>query len=721
MKKLLLILVIVLFADFSYTQTIHHNITVDVNIQFNTIDVIDSLKLPLNLFGNSEEVIFYLNNKLKLISLNKQFEIVKIDAEGVDSSRAVTLKKYSIKLPKTDDKFIIIPIQYKGIIKHEIVEGAAEYARGFSETSGIVFEKGVYMAGSTCWIPDFEVSKMSTFELTVTIDKDWNVVSQGERVINKLVDNKMTIKYVSPEPMDEIYLIAAKWTEYSQQYENVLIQAFLRTPDEALAQRYLKVTADYIRLYRDLIGDYPYTKFALVENFWETGYGMPSFTLLGEKVIRFPWILHSSYPHELLHNYWGNSVFVDYTTGNWCEGITVYMADHLIKEKQGLASEYRRNTLQKYTDYVNEENDFPVSEFLSRNNPAQEAVGYGKCMMFNEMLRYKVGDDHFKESYAKFYNDNKFKKASFIDIRKSFEEVTGENLQAFFDQWINRTGAPIIELSDVSVKEDGGKFIRKFKLSQTQNEDVFDLLIPVVSYMEGETDVKLENIHFNKREEYFTETFNKRPLKIEIDPQFNVFRRLDRNEVPTSLSQIMGSKNGIIILPKKSTNLKEYEDLANMWSQMQQAQGNTLKIVYDAGIESLPDNKTAWILGFENKFAETAKISKEYNEYFSEGVAAKIGTAKESGSLVYTLSNPNNKELTFGFLATNNPAALMNLARKIMHYGKYGYLAFEGDDATNTLTGTFPVINSPLIYRFKYNGTTPKIEAILKARKALVY
>jgi len=721
MKKLFLLLVIVLFANSSYSQTIHHNLKVDVNIQSNTIDVIDSLKLPVDLLKNSNEVIFYLNNKLKLKSLNKHFKIVKSDTEDVDSNRAVTLTKYSIKFPDTDDKFLLIPIQYEGIIKHEIVEGAAEYARGFSETSGIVFEKGVYLAGSTYWVPNFEVSEMSTFELTATIDKDWNVVSQGERVENELSGDKMTIKYVSPHPMDEIYFIAAKWTEYSQQHGNVLVQAFLRTPDKELADRYLNVTADYIRLYQDLIGEYPYTKFALVENFWETGYGMPSFTLLGETVIRFPWILHSSYPHELLHNYWGNSVFVDYSTGNWCEGITVYMADHLIKEKQGSAGEYRRNTLQKYTDYVNEENDFPVSEFLSRHNSAEEAVGYGKSMMFNEMLRSKVGDDNFKKSYAKFYNDNKFRKASFSDIKNSFEEVSGEDLTAFFDQWISRTGAPTIELSDISVKEQRKKFSIKFKLSQTQDEDIFDLIIPVVYYLEGENNAIVENIIFNKRAELFTMTFDKKPLKIEIDPQFNVFRRLDRNETPTSLSQVMGSKNGIIILPKESKYLKEYEDLANMWNQTQQAQGKTLKLVYDSDIESLPTNKTAWILGFENKFAEAVQISKEYYEYFSEETATKITTAKESGSLIYTLSNPNNKDLTIGFIATNNPVALKSLSRKLLHYGKYGYLAFEGDDATNTLTGSFPVINSPLVYKFKYNGTTPKIDAKLEVRKALVY
>src|SRR5262249_34773097 len=162
--------------------------------------------------------------------------------------------------------------------------------------------------------------------------------------------------------------------------------AFLRKPEQALADRYLDATVQYLDMYRGLLGPYPYSKFALVENFWETGYGMPSFTLLGEQVIRFPFILHSSYPHELLHNWWGNGVFVDLAGGNWCEGLTAYLADHLIAEQRGQGAEHRRAILQRVTDYVTPENDFPLTRFLSRHNAVTEAVGYGKTAMVFNML-----------------------------------------------------------------------------------------------------------------------------------------------------------------------------------------------------------------------------------------------------------------------------------------------------------------------------------------------
>ena len=120
------------------------------------------------------------------------------------------------------------------------------------------------------------------------------------------------MQWEEPAPQEEIYLIAARFNEYTKQAGSITAMAFLRTPDKELADKYLDATERYIAMYEDLIGPYPYKKFALVENLWETGFGMPSFTLLGPKVIRLPFIINSSYPHEILHNWWGNSVFPDY-------------------------------------------------------------------------------------------------------------------------------------------------------------------------------------------------------------------------------------------------------------------------------------------------------------------------------------------------------------------------------------------------------------------------
>lgn len=723
MRNYLIILVVLFSVSTVNAQYLHHDFNIDINTDKNSLSVYDTISGKKEIFLKDGKISFYLNADLALKSLDKNVIISEIaidDNDEMKSDKILPVKKYEIQLGDENDSELLIPIFYEGIINDEITTGAAEYARGFSETRGVISDNGVYLAGSSFWKPYFSNIDLMTYNLNVVMDSAWEVVSQGTRTKNETVSNKKHIRYESPEPMDEIYLIAGKWSEYSVNADKVLVQAFLRTPDENLANRYLKVTSNYIKLYESLIGKYPFTKFALVENFWETGYGMPSFTLLGEKVIRFPWILHSSYPHELLHNYWGNSVYVDYEDGNWCEGITVYMADHLIKEQQGQGEVYRRTTLQKYTDYVNSENDFPVSEFLNRNNSAEEAVGYGKSMMFNNMLRYEFGDEVFLTAYSKFYTDNKFKKASFNDIRKSFEEVTGKDLKPFFEQWITRKGAPTLSISKSEVVKAENNYTVKFTLSQSQDEDVFDINIPVILYLDGSDEVIVEKVNLNEREKEYTFSFEKQPLKIEIDPQFNIFRRLDKKEVPPTLSQVMGSKKTMIVLPKSSEIMEGYKQLAETWQSIQKAQGKEIEIVFDTDISSIPTDKAVWIFGFDNKYADKVQFSASYNDYLKDNNGLqKVEEAKKQGSLVYVITNPENEAQTIGFLATNIDKALIGLSRKLLHYGKYSYLGFEGEAPDNILKGFFPALNSPLNVLLNSDGEDKVITAKLKSREAL--
>lgn len=694
-------------------QNLHHHIYARIDHSTNEIFVIDTLIFQAGFITENTHLIFELNKNLYLDNSNRGFIVEKLDKNENSKSNS-----YRLAINANSDGDVKIPIQYKGKIENEIKSGAAEYARGFSETDGIIGEKGIYLVGATVWVPAFEKIELFTFNLTVDLNEKWNVVSQGTRSKNEAVNDRRIVQYNSPDPMDEIYLIAGEWTEYSIQSGEVLVQAFLRSPDEALANKYLSVTSYYLKLYHDLIGEYPFTKFALVENFWETGYGMPSFTLLGEKVIRFPWILHSSYPHELLHNYWGNSVFVDYTRGNWCEGITVYMADHLIKEQRGVANEYRRNTLQKFTDYVNDENDFPPSEFISRNNSAEEAVGYGKVMMFNNMLREDFGDDVFIRAYSDFYKKNKFRFASFDDIRISFEEITKKDLKPMFDQWINRKGAPSIELSNVEVRQADNQYELTFRLKQVQNDDLFKLNVPVAIYLENSEEVWLTKEIMNERENNYSYRFNTRPLKISIDPQFNIMRKLHRSEVPSTLSQLFGDKNSVIIIPRNSKISENYLALADFWKETQSAQGKKMNIVFDTDLEEIPSGRSVWILGFDNKFYSQVSINEEYSDILTVDERDKINLLIKENSIVYAIPNRNSPGQTIGFIGTRNSNALEGLSTKLMHYGSYGYLGFEGDSPDNVLKGVFPVLNSKLDYIIEYPDH-PVIKSRITNRKAL--
>src|SRR6202023_1548746 len=172
-----------------------------------------------------------------------------------------------------------------------------------------------------------------------------------------------------------------------------------------------------------------------------------------------------------------NGVFVDLAGGNWCEGLTAYLADHLIAEQRGQGADHRRAILQKVTDYVTPENDFPPSRFQSRHDAVTEAVGYGKAAMMGNMLREKVGDGQFIKALQAFYRDNHFREASFDDIEKSFEAVSGLDLRPFFDQWVRNVGTPELKLDHAA--GDGERV--DITLSQVQPGRLFTLDVPVVS------------------------------------------------------------------------------------------------------------------------------------------------------------------------------------------------------------------------------------------------
>jgi Peptidase family M28/PDZ domain/Peptidase family M1 domain len=700
--RIFLIGVLIAFSTILQAQKneIHHNISVTIEPPNSFIHVTDEITIPEseitdNLkFKLHHNLDIVENTVIKMLGENVVAKDVGMDQDDAGSKSQLKLNEYLVNIPSDysgDFKFELV---YSGEIKSPIKQSEENYARGFSESPGIIWEKGVYLAGSTYWIPYFE-DEMITFNLTTKAPEEWKVVTVGKRTFEEKTENQHIDTWDSPTPQEEVFLIAAPFHEYSYSMGAVTAMAFLRTPDEGLANKYLETTAQYMEMYRKLVGPYPYTKFALVENFWETGYGMPSFTLLGEKIIRFPFILHSSYPHELLHNWWGNSVYIDFDKGNWCEGLTAYMADHLIKEQRNQADEYRRSTLQKYTNYVTPENDFPLSKFRSRYDEPSEAIGYGKTSMMNHMLRRKVGDEHFTKAYQVFNRNNKFKHASFDDIRESFEEVTGEDLKWFFDQWVNRTGAPQIVMENVEVKPVRGSNNITFTLKQIQKDDVFYLDVPVTVVTENGT--VNEVIQMDTKEQTFGISVNEKPVKLLVDPQFDLFRILDSRETPPTFTKAYGAAKTLIILPNKDDkDFKMYEDFSAKWIKNDE---DKFVIESAENIEEIPNDKAVMILGINNKFSSI--VGNEITQYDSEISKSIIRYGKQEISLTdnsffISAVNPNNINSVITLLAIGNVDAVDGLTRKLPHYGKYSYLAFSGNEPSNMAKGQWPVNNSPL-------------------------
>ncbi|MDP1931442.1 MAG: M20/M25/M40 family metallo-hydrolase [Gammaproteobacteria bacterium] len=687
-------------------QALHHDLEVMLDPAQNSIAVTDTITLAPQTV-DQREFTFHLNERLILNSLQgENFRIDEIpiaSADGAaDAGREIAPSK-RYRLTVSDDS-MQVSLTYSGQVYTDLEQLTAEYAQSFSSTTGIIGEQGVYLDHSSVWVPDFQ-SGLMNFSMEVDFANNahgWTSVSQGD-------SHGRENFWVSEQPMEEVYLIAAEFTVYRNtvhraQSGEVETLAYLRQPDVNLATRYLDATERYLALYEPMLGEYPFSKFALVENFWETGYGMPSFTLLGEQIIRFPFILESSYPHEILHNWWGNSVYPDYETGNWSEGLTAYLADHLFQEMNGSGGDYRKDMLGRYRSFVTDAADFPLSQFTSRNSAASQAIGYGKTLMLWHMLRVELGDEQFLEALRALYTERRFTRTSFADIEAIFSRISGKDLGSFFTQWVERAGAP--ELS-VRVTEAGDS--AQIMLQQVQQGEPYTLSVPIALYYEGATEAEIVNVEMNGVQAQISVPRHELLQAVQVDPFFDVFRRLDVAELPPTIRQMFGAQEIVFVVPQENRQL---------WLEMAEffVAGTTVQseIMMAEDFRLLPSNKSVWIMGNNNPAAQIiANAVNFYGVGFSDSGLSLLGSelAFSNRSTVLTASHPDDPELTIGWIHAHSPEAMPGLTEKLPHYGRYSYLSFVGSEPTNDVKGQWESPNSPLQWRKP--GLAPDVQLAL--------
>ena len=417
---------------------------------------------------------------------------------------------------------------------------------------------------------------------------------------------------------------------------------------------------------------------------------MPSFTLLGDRVIRLPFIVHTSYGHEILHNWWGNCVFVDYDSGNWCEGLTTYGADYLYKELQSedAARDYRHQTLITFNNYVKEENDLPLSAFHERHDSASQSVGYGKSLMIFHMLRRYLGDDVFWESLRAFYASHKYKVAAWDDLADAFTQTSGEDLYWYFDQWVNRAGVPDIKLESTWTERRGTRHAVVFILSQT--EPPFTVDVPVSIETEAgsiETSVRLAGL-----EKTFTVESDAGPTSLAIDPDFNMFRRLYAEEIPMTIGGAFANDRGVIIIGNHEAPATRHSLMGI--SHAFGVEGDTVNEaeIAEAGTLELKGNHL-WFLGRGDALDELLRET----EVGISGDKVSIAGSEfdiDGRTFICTLRNPRDGSSVVAVIVSEDTKSLPSIVRKLPYYGRNSYLIFEGNKAIES--GVWKAEDSPL-------------------------
>lgn len=494
------------------------------------------------------------------------------------------------------------------------------------------------------------------FSLNARLPEGFIALSQADRFNHVEEDGKVNFHF--SQPLYSLTFAAAPYVKKERPVRDDLsVYTLFFKEDQELADAYLEAAVEYIRRYEEQIGPFPYNHYVIAENIMPTGYGFETFTLLGQQVIRLPFITRTSLGHEILHSWFGNSIDISEGSGNWVEGLTTYLADMAYRTDAGEGAEVRKEAIQRYQDYVDETTP-PLAQFFGsghdrRENQAIRAVGYQKSAMLFHELAERIEAQPFARSLQRFYYDFRGKSASWDDLQSYFEEESGQDLQYFFSERLNRTDLPTFEAGAVRVQHDGDSTTVSLTVQQTQSP-AYELMLPVtIRTLSGTHQFK--NL-ISEPTVQLSYQVDSTPVEIHLDPQYDLLRSLSSDELKPVWSALLGAENCLIVVPEDNER-ERYEPFIGLSSSY--------------GCQTIAGGE------FSQKDLETHSVIflGASNRYLRATFGDPAHPA--TGFTIDVRKNPFNGDLPVALISSSSVEEAEKVVNRLSHYGKYSYLHFD--------------------------------------------
>jgi hypothetical protein len=660
-------------------QALHHALEVEILHDAKTLRGTDTIRLP----KGTSRLRVALRPGVRMLAVQGATYTLKagvlhLNAEAADApSKTVVLR-------------------YEGVFDDPFEPEPFSMDNPGQGVMGTITPDGAFFLAGSGWYPLIVDDIPETFRVSVIAPKGIYAVMEGRLETHADEGGKSLSIWSVERPSGPLAMFAGRWVVGERMHGQVRIATYFFPANAGLSTRYLDAVQRHIGRYEALHGPYPFAKFAVVENFFPTGYGFPSFTLLGSRVLRLPFIPDTSLRHEVAHCWWGNGVFVDATGGNWCEGLTTYVADYLSKEEHSLAEArgYRLRTLEKFALLAAGERDFPLSMFRSRYNPASQAVGYGKAMFVFHMMRQRIGDAAFWGALRDIYAQRLYQKTHwghFMDAFAGHGDLSRDAVRTFHDQWITRPGA-------LQLAMDGPRIVSAAGRSQVegvliQKSPRYNARVPVA--VTGATLSRKAIVALDDATATFSIQMPEPPRTVAADPDFDIFRLLYPEEIPATVNAVKGSGALATVIADNTPQpwAEVFRGLlmgldhggTRIWTESQFAAQDTT-------------GKDVLFFGMPKREKGRAMLSQLGDGVALSSGAFRVGeenSSRDADTLFAVFKRKQRLVAVFLPVAGTDAETVARTARKITHYGRYGRLSFKGGVNIGKCVGE--VSGSPLV------------------------
>lgn len=504
----------------------YYHIDIDIDIENNSIN--STVRID---FKRVEEGIDEVR-----FNLRREFNVTTVGLDATGFSRDQDFVILTIEETVPDDEIVSVSISYEG--QPPLATGSA-IAKGFRFDTN---EEGAPAIATFCtpylahyWFPckDGPTDKADSIKVDITIPQETyngetlKGVSNGVLTNHVVADGMETFYWKHNYPITPYYILVAVSNysiiegSYTDSEETFELEYYV-FPNNAEAT-VIDYLPNVIKAYKSFFGSYPFKdeKFGFTQVAQNWSIETQSNPIVGGMTLGW----QKTLLHELSHSWFGNSV----TNQSWND---VWLNEGFATYATALYYEYAVNRSR----YLQELQALDARFNATRNLILEDDTDYGNIfhnIYFHKgawvlhMLRGQLGDAKMLEllkSYAVNFKYGHVTTQSFIDHCETVSEM---ELSWFFDQWVYDIGYPEYQYDFYSdlTNSKGGVI-----LSQVQSDinsgwrEVFEMDIELKIHFEDGTST-IQKVRNNLKNQTFEFDFDKKIVKVEVDPNQWILRR----------------------------------------------------------------------------------------------------------------------------------------------------------------------------------------------------
>ena len=389
-----------------------------------------------------------------------------------------------------------------------------------------IWTQGETEANSVWMVTIDKPNQKTTEEIYMTVPDKYVTLSNGLLKSQKKNADGTRTDYWKMDLPHAPYLFFMGVGDYSitkDNYKGKEVSYYVEKEYSSVARKIFGYTPEMIKFFSEKLGvDYPWAKYAQIvgrdyvsgamENTTATLHQESAYQNARQLKDGNEW--ESVIAHELFHQWFGDLV----TAESWShitvnESFANYSEYLWYEYKYGKdkADEHQFDDMQGYLFSGGEKKDLVRFHYADKED-VFDGVSYNKGGRILHMLRNYVGDDAFFKSLNYYLTSNKFKAGEAGQLRLAFEEVTGNDMNWFWNQWYYGSGHPVL---DISYNYDIPGIARVIVQQNQKSGKVFRLPVAIDVY--NGASKKRNTVWIENKSDTFSFPYTQKPDLINVD------------------------------------------------------------------------------------------------------------------------------------------------------------------------------------------------------------